>query len=255
MGRTRLKYRCPDCNNKIPVDDLEAVYREQLREFLLSPEEIDAHAAAAKDAMREKQTLIETIEAELKKLETEDDRLYQLYMADGLSKDDFARRHKPLSARRNQLEEELPRLQAELDVLRIGSVSREETLSEAQGLAERWSDLAVEEKRQIVESITERIVVGKEEVEIHLLQVSPVGIGADKGNATFTDSAPPPAAPCNWPGSGCGEQLARATITSPVSFSGWRSEIQRLRGELRYYGANATSRRSFSHPHLGRGDD
>lgn len=174
------KYRCPSCNNKIPVDDLEAVYREQLREFLLSPEEIDAHAAAAQDAMREKQTLIETTEAELKKLEAEGDRLYQLYMADGLSKNDFGRRHKPLSARRNQLEEELPRLQAELDVLRIGSVSREETLSEAQGLAERWSDLAVEEKRQIVESITERIVVGKEEVEIHLLQVSPVGIGADK---------------------------------------------------------------------------
>ncbi|MEJ0066714.1 MAG: hypothetical protein WDM85_15915 [Caulobacteraceae bacterium] len=101
-------------------------------------------------------------------------------MADGLSKEDFARRHKPLSARRTQLEEELPRVQAELDVLRIGSLSREETLSEAQGLAERWSELAHEEKRQIIESITERIVIGKEEVEIHLLQVSPVGNGADK---------------------------------------------------------------------------
>ncbi len=127
-----------------------------------------------------KQSLIETTEADLRKLEAEDDRLYQLYMADGLSKEDFARRHKPLSARRTQLEEELPRVQAELDVLRIGSLSREETLSEAQGLAERWSELAHEEKRQIIESITERIVIGKEEVEIHLLQVSPVGNGADK---------------------------------------------------------------------------
>lgn len=173
------KYRCETCNNKIPVDDLEAVYREQLRQFLLSPEEIDAHAAAAAEAMAEKARLIETTQTELRKIETEDERLYQLYMADGLSKDDFARRHKPLSARRTQLEDELPRLQAELDVLRIGSLSREEALSEAQDLAARWADLAQEEKRQIIESITERIVIGKEEVEIHLLQM-PVGNGADR---------------------------------------------------------------------------
>lgn len=172
------KYRCEGCNNKIPVDDLEAVFREQLREFLLSPEEIDAHAAAATEATAEKARLIETTEAELRKLATEDERLYQLYLADALSKDDFGRRHRPLSARRTQLEDELPRLQAESDVIRISSLSRDETLSEAQDLAQRWNDLAFEERRQIVESITERIIVGKEEVEIHLLQVSPNG--ADK---------------------------------------------------------------------------
>jgi site-specific DNA recombinase len=174
------KYRCPDCNNKIPVDDLEAVYREQLRQFLLSPEEIDAHAAAAKEAMIEKQALIDATEAEHRKLEVEDERLYQLYLANSLSKEDFGRRHKPLSARRAQVEEELPRLQAELDVLRIGSLSREEALSEAQDLAVRWADLAREEKRQIIETITERIVIGKEEVEIHLLQLPSLGNDADR---------------------------------------------------------------------------
>lgn len=174
------KYRCGTCSNKIPVGDLEAVYREQLRQFLLSPEEIDAHAAAAKEAMAEKTTLIEATETELRKLESEDERLYQLYLGNALSKEDFGRRHKPLSARRTQLEDELPRLQAELDVLRIGSLSREEALSEAQDLAERWTDLAHEDKRQIIETITERIVIGKEEVEIHLLQIPSVGNDADK---------------------------------------------------------------------------
>jgi site-specific DNA recombinase len=174
------KYRCESCNNKIPVGDLEAVYREELRHFLLSPEEIDAHAAAAKEAMGEKSSLIEMTETELRKLESEDERLYQLYLANALSKEDFGRRHKPFSARRTQLEDELPRLQAELDVLRIGSLSREDALSDAQDLAERWADLAQEERRQIVEAITERIVIGKEEVEIHLLQIPSVGNGADK---------------------------------------------------------------------------
>jgi site-specific DNA recombinase len=173
------KYRCAACNNKIPVDDLEAVYREQLREFLLSPDEIDAHAAAAKEAIAEKTILIEATEAELRKVEAEEDRLYQLYMADGLSKEDFARRNKPVSARRAQLVDELPRLQADLTVLQIGSLSRDATLSDAQGLAQRWGDLAKEEKRQIIESITDRIVIGKDQVEIHLIQVAPFGNSAD----------------------------------------------------------------------------
>jgi site-specific DNA recombinase len=180
MWSNSPKYRCTGCNNKIPTEDLEAVYREQLRQFLLSPEEIDAHAAAAQELMGEKARLIEAAEAELKRIEAEDENVFQLYLGHELTKEDFGRRHKPLSARRDQLENEIPRLQAELDVLRISSLSYQENLSEAQDLATRWSDLSFTEKRQIIESITERIVIGREEVEIHLLQVEPVGISADK---------------------------------------------------------------------------
>ena len=163
------KYTCEGCRNKIPVADLEAVYRDQLRHFVVSPEEIEAHNAAALEAMREKALLEEAAENELRKIESEDDRLYQLYLDNQLSKDDFGRRHRPLSERRTQLEHELPRLQAELDVLRISSASREEALGEARDLTARWDDLAETEKRQIIEAITDRIVVGKDDVEINLL--------------------------------------------------------------------------------------
>lgn len=172
------KYVCTGCRNKIPVDDLEAVYRAQLTNFLISPEEIAAHNQAAQDAIGEKKRLVATAEAELKKLCAEDDRLYDLYLADALSKDDFARRHRPLSERRAQLEEELPALQASLDVLRISLFSRDEALTEARDLATRWGDLPSEEKRQIVEAITERIVVGKADIEITLLHL-PSGNDAD----------------------------------------------------------------------------
>lgn len=175
------KYICAGCRNKIPVADLEAVYREQLRHFLVSPAEIAAHAAAANDAMADREKLIASTERELGKIETEEKRLFDLYYAAGLSTDDFGRAHRPLSARRNQLEDELPRAQAELDVLRISLLSREEAMDEARDLATRWEGLPSDEKRQIVETITDRIVIGTEDVEITLLHLPS---GNDAGKAT-----------------------------------------------------------------------
>jgi site-specific DNA recombinase len=173
------KYICTTCRNKIPIVDLEAVYRDQLRHFLLSPAELDAHQKAADAEIIECGRLIASAETELRKLETEDERLYQLYLADSLSKEDFGRRHRPLSERRAQLEDELPRLQARLDVLRIGTSSQAEAVEEARDLSARWDDLPPEDKRQIVEAITDRIVVGRDDVEIRLLHL-PFGSSADK---------------------------------------------------------------------------
>lgn len=174
------KYVCEGCRTKIPSSDLEAIYREQLHHILVSPDEIEAHNQAAIDAMREKQRLIETTEAELRRIDFDEQGLLDLYAAKALSTEDFARRHSPLSVRRIQLEDELPRLQAELDVLRITAASREEILEEARDLTTRWPDLPDQEKRQIVEAITEKIIIGREDVEIMLLHLPEAGTRIDK---------------------------------------------------------------------------
>jgi site-specific DNA recombinase len=163
------KYVCPKCRNKIPIADLEFCYRDQLSQFLKSPDQIAAHVEAANDTIREKENLIVSAQAELKKIETEDERLYQLYLADSLSKEDFGRRHRPLTERRVQLEDELPRVQAQLDVMRISTMSESAAIAEATDFALGWDQFTPEGKRQLVELITDKIVVGKEEVAINLL--------------------------------------------------------------------------------------
>ncbi len=60
-----------------------------------------------------------SIQSELKKIEAEESVLIDLYTRRALPKDGFSRRHQPLSERRTQLENELPRLQAQCDVIRI----------------------------------------------------------------------------------------------------------------------------------------
>jgi site-specific DNA recombinase len=164
----QAKYVCTDCHHKIPISDLEAVYEGQLSGYLLAPTEIAAHFAAAKEAMREKAVLIERAAAELKKVEAEEDELFRLYHQGAVPIDDFGRRHRPLSERRAQLADELPRLEASLDVLRTASVAQEVGLEDARDLSTRWPSMEVEARRQVVETITSRIIVGKEDIEIVL---------------------------------------------------------------------------------------
>jgi site-specific DNA recombinase len=163
------KYICPKCRNKIPMNDLEAIYRDQLSAFVISPEALAAHAQAANDQVRELEALVAAAEGDLAKIGGEADRLYSLYMDDGLSKEDFARRNRPLSERRTQLEDELPKLQAKLDVLRISALSEAVVQADAMDLATGWDRLSAPEKRHMVETITDRIVIGKEEVTVNLL--------------------------------------------------------------------------------------
>lgn len=79
----------------------------------------------------------------------------------------------PRETRLIQLADELPRLQAEADLLRIQYLSRDEIIHEAQDLYRHWADLTGEEKRQLVEAIVARIMIGKDEVIIELCYLPP----------------------------------------------------------------------------------
>lgn len=185
------KYVCYRCRNKIPIADLEAVFAEQLRQFVFTPEEIAGHLASADEAIKHKEELVRVLEAEAQRLRKDMDRTLRLYLDEHISKEGFAREYRPMEERLKQLEDEIPALQGEIDFLRIQYLSRDEILSQAQDLYGRWTDLAPEEKRQIVEQIVEKITVSKDEVGIDLayLPVAPPQ-SATKRQRNFTGSSP-----------------------------------------------------------------
>ncbi len=162
------KYTCQKCRNKIPKDDLEAVFIEQIRNFSISPQEISAHLERANEAIGSKAELLKVLEAEHQKLDAEIDRLHELYQSGAIDKEGFGAKYHPWAARLRQLDEEIPRVQAELDVMKISHLSEEEVFLGAQDLCQRWPDLPAEEKRRIIEATTEKIIIGKDEVDIHL---------------------------------------------------------------------------------------
>ena len=182
------KYICRTCKNKIPSDDLEGVFQEQLKQFFLSPTDLAAYIEQADDTIRAKVELRESLEAEHARVRQEMDKVYRLYVADGISVDGFKHTYAPLEEREKQINDELPRLQAEVDWLKIQQLSRDEVLTEAKDLYSRWHQFTAEEKQRIVETVVERIVIGKDDVTIELCYVPSASEIMAKGQRDLMDS-------------------------------------------------------------------
>jgi len=162
------KYICYTCRNKIPVTDLEAVFHEQLKSFFFSSADITAYLETADHTIKEKQDLLASLETESQKARREMDKLYSLYQADEISRDGFGARYRPLEERLQQITDQVPHLQGEIDFLKVQYLSSDEILTEARDVYSRWPDLEQAEKRKIIESILQKIVVGHEDVAISL---------------------------------------------------------------------------------------
>jgi site-specific DNA recombinase len=115
-----------------------------------------------------------------------------------IDKHGFGAKYHPWADRFRQLDDEIPAAKAELDVMRIGRLSEEEIILVARDLYDRWPKLPEEEKRRIIEAITEKIIVGKDEVEINLCYAPPVpSSGRSDGTPISSGGSVPPTTPSN----------------------------------------------------------
>lgn len=187
------KYICYACRNKIPVADLEAVFHEQLKSFFFSASDITAYLAKADGTLKEKAAFLDTLEAEEQKVRREMDKLYALYQADEISRDGFGARYRPLEERLAQITDQKPHLQGEIDFLKVQYVSSYEIFSRARDVYSHWPDLEQSEKRQIIENITEKIVVGKDDIAINLCYLPSSAEFMTERQRDLTDSSPQPA--------------------------------------------------------------
>jgi site-specific DNA recombinase len=162
------KYLCEECRNKIPIEDLEAIYHDQLKGFLASPDRILTYLKQADQTLKEKERMVITLQQESKTVAEKADQLFRLFGQDRISAETFEARHRPLEERLSQLNDEIPRVQADADLLKVCYLSSDQIFSEARNFNHHWYDMQFDEKRRIVEQITDRIEVGLTEVNIHL---------------------------------------------------------------------------------------
>ena len=153
---------------KIPITDLESVMHQELKVFFTQPERVTHHLQAADKNLAEKQTLLDAHQRELQKVRDEMKQTHRLYVEGHITPQGFGDFYKPAEQRLNQLVAELPKLQAEVDFLKINKLSTDDILHEASTLYDRWPKLPTEDKRKIVECLVEKIVIGDGEIDITL---------------------------------------------------------------------------------------
>ena len=162
------KYVCKKCRNKIPIVDLEAIVHDELKAFFAIPEKVAGHLHKAHQNLAEKEALLHTHQQEIQKVRDEMARTHRLYQEGQITSQGFGQFYKPAEERLNQLLAELPKLEAEVAHLKVTDLSVEEVTSEANMLYTRWPELTLENKRSILESIVEKITIGKDEIDLTL---------------------------------------------------------------------------------------
>lgn len=162
------KYTCHKCRNKIPIDDLEAVYVSELKGLFMSRPRIEEALAQANESLTKLEEILQAKLGEGQKCQQEIDRVYKLYIEEKLTTDQFNDFYQPLDARQKQIQDEVLRLQGQIDHHKVNNLSADEVLNEATNIYSRWSDLDREVKRRVIESITDNIVVGADEITVNL---------------------------------------------------------------------------------------
>lgn len=162
------KYRCRKCNNKIPIVDIEGIFHDELKVFFTDPTKIVRHLSHANDTLREREQLLATQQRAIQKLREEMNKTHRLFLDGHLTPQGFADCYKPAELQLNQLIKDIPKLQAQLDLLKVSTLSADAVLKEATTLYEKWPSFPTDEKRKIAESLCQKIVIGRGEIDITL---------------------------------------------------------------------------------------
>jgi site-specific DNA recombinase len=162
------KYVCTNCRNKIPVVDLEGIFLDEMKNYLLSPDRVAEYLKGATGVIGEKTRLLETLRKEYEKATREAERVYRLYMDEGLTSQQFKELYNPVDARKKQLEDEMPRVQSEVDLLQIDGLSSEYIMTEVKDIDACWPTMTPHERRNIVEILVKKVIVGQGQIDISL---------------------------------------------------------------------------------------
>jgi site-specific DNA recombinase len=160
-------YRCKPCNRSIPAADLDEIYHLQLKEFLV-PSDTASYQERVQTELLEKEKLLQRTKLEETALRKKSSVLLELRLNEDIEPATFVEQHKPIEERLKQLREQLPHLETEITLLSVHSTSADTVLSEAYNLYTQWPTLSFEERRAIVELITDSITIDQADISITL---------------------------------------------------------------------------------------
>lgn len=152
-------YMCKPCKRKIPISDIEEIYHEQLKSFLLTDEDISTVVSRAEEEITEKALLLKNQIESQTTLSKKVAELIDMKLEGSINSSDLEKLYEPLNTQLRQIEKSIPELEAEIAFLKLEKSHSKTKHDEAKSLYENWPALPIDQKRQIIEMITEKIVL------------------------------------------------------------------------------------------------
>ena len=188
------KYSCPNCKNKIPQDDLEEIFHQQLNDYIIDDEHIKLYINNSENYILEKESQLKTLQKEAQKIQIRLDKLIELNLNNELPTVGFSNHYNPLFEQLQQIQAQIPLIEGEMFALKQNEESSKYLFSEARNLFDKWPSMTREEKRDIIESITDSIIINTEDITINLKYLMPPSsLNQPDGQHNFRGSSKLPA--------------------------------------------------------------
>lgn len=169
------KYVCQGCKIKIPTEDLEHIFGEQLRSLTVDSDTIKQGGDDAEQRIEEQETLLNTLQSEQRKLKLEMDALVLLHRRGQLPTLSFGKRYRPLEERSQAIANHIPAIQGEVDAYMLRHSKPPSVVPRANfNLRDVWLKMEFEEKRSIVEVLVSRVTIGRDSVDFDLTDITQV---------------------------------------------------------------------------------
>ena len=163
-----LNFACRPCSRKIAVSDIDDIYIDHLKEYLLTEVDQTAYLEKTEGQIAERERRLKAAAEEAEDLRRKAAEMVKMRVGGEMSRESFMEHHKPLEDRLKQLSDHIPELEADISFMRVQADSSETVLHEAKMLYERWPLMTYEERRDIVERITEAVLIDDEDITIKL---------------------------------------------------------------------------------------
>ncbi len=171
-GMKMPRYRCRACHFKLNEDILEEHFLEILKTVIIRPEELQADRDA-ESRRQTKQEQLDLLGRELKKVEHKISTLVDLVGDQTIDRHTFSERFLPLKQRKEKIQEELPRIQAEIDFLTTNAISKEYLIEQATTFAAMWPVLNYEEKIKLIDELVDEIKIQENSLHFTLTYTPP----------------------------------------------------------------------------------
>jgi hypothetical protein len=110
------------------MEDIEAIFRDELEGFFVAKEKIQAHLASANEHLTEKKSRLDSHIKRIGTVRAEMRKVYQLYQTDQITPEGFEL-YRPLEEQEKSLADELRSFKRRVDALEIRQLSADEVVA------------------------------------------------------------------------------------------------------------------------------